>query len=537
MTPLLHAAFACILAVALLQVAARRLEVAPSIVMLVAGGALSFVPGFSSIVLEPDLVLLVLLPPLLYTAGVGLSWRGFRDNLRPILLLAIGCVVFTAVAVAAVCHWLFGLPWAAGMVLGAIVSPPDAVAPLAIARRLGLPERIETVLTGESLVNDATALVLFSFALGWMAGQAFEPAAMAVRFAAILASEIGWGFALGWLVLRLRARMHDAGPETLLALATPFAAFWPPHATGGSGVVAAVVAGLYVSWNGPRFIRPDTRLQGFFVWRTLTATIESLVFLLTGLQASRLLAAQGGGRLGEWLLAGAAITAVVVAVRFVWVFPATYLPRLSRAFAARDPAPTWQTPFFIAFTGLRGVVSLAAALSIPAALPDRDWLLFVTFFVIAATLLGLGGALPAMMRWLGLGEAGAHEAAARKAEEQRVRIAGIDAALARLDVLERAGAPAHSVATLRRRHEDRRRHLVATADPDDARDPVGDTTRLQLELVEAERAALAESHARGAVGDEARRRIERELDLEDARVRHAGTSVSIRGATADGPSA
>jgi CPA1 family monovalent cation:H+ antiporter len=214
-----------------------------------------------------------------------MSWRGFRSNLRAILLLAIGCVLFTATAVAAVAHYALGLPWSIGFVLGAIVSPPDAVAPMAVLREIGLPRRLTTVLEGESLVNDATALVAFSFALGAVATNTFSLEAATVKFVVVVAGEIGFGIAVGWLMLRLRHLSNEPRAEVLLALSTPFIAFWPPHALGGSGVVACVAAGLYVSWNGRRLIRPATRLQGYFIWDLVTWVVEALLFLLTGLQA------------------------------------------------------------------------------------------------------------------------------------------------------------------------------------------------------------------------------------------------------------
>src|SRR5262245_46256995 len=216
--------------VAALSVAARRLRVASPILMLVAGAALAFVPGIPSVALNPDLVLLVLLPPLLYSSGVGMSWRGFRSNLRPILLLAIGCVLFTAAAVAAVVHYALGFSWAVGFVLGAIVSPPDSVAPIAILRLIPLPRRLVTVLEGESLVNDATALVTLGFAIAAVASGTFSLVAAATQFVAIVAGEIGFGVLVGWVMLRLRHLASDPRTEVLLALITPFLASWPPHA-------------------------------------------------------------------------------------------------------------------------------------------------------------------------------------------------------------------------------------------------------------------------------------------------------------------
>ena len=409
--------------VAGLSVWARRMRSPPSIVMLVAGIGLAFTGLAPSVRLDPEFVLTVLLPPLLYSSGVGMSWRGFRSNLRPILLLAVGCVLFTAAGVAAVAHWALGLSWPLGFVLGVIVSPPDAVAPMAILRRLGLPRRLLTVLEGESLVNDATALVLFGFAVRAVETGGFSAVDAAGRFAAVVVSELGWGLVVGFVMLRLRHWADDPRAEVLLALATPYLAFLPPHETGASGVVAAVTAGLFVSWNGRRLIRPATRLQGFFIWGLLNWMVEAVLFLLTGLQARSVVEGLGPGGFWRAIGAGMIVVAAVVLVRFVWVFPATYLPRLIPAVGARDPHPNWRQPFLVGFTGLRGAVSLAAALSIPVTVasgpfPERDLILFVTFVVIVATLLGQAATLPWVVWRLGLDRAGAAEAATNRRDER-----------------------------------------------------------------------------------------------------------------------
>jgi monovalent cation/hydrogen antiporter len=532
----LVSALALTLLIAALSVVARRLRVASPILLLVAGAALAFVPGVPRIGLNPELVLLTLLPPLLYSSGVNMSWRGFRSNLRPILLLSVGCVLFTAAAVAAVTHYVLGVSWAVGFVLGAIVSPPDAVAPMAVLRRMRLPRRLITVLEGESLVNDATALVAFSFAVVAVITGVFSPAEAAVRFAAVVTGEIAFGAGVGWAALRLRHLAADPRAEVLMALATPFVAFWPPHALGGSGVVACVATGLWVSWNGRKLIRSATRLQGYFIWDLVTWAIEALVFLLTGLQARAVVAALSEGGLDRALAAGLVVSLTVILIRFVWVFPATYLPRLLvPAIRRADPYPDWRLPFLLSFAGLRGVVSLAAALSIPLTLggqpfPDRDLVLFATFCVIAVTLVGLGTTLPTVVRALGLARAGVEEAARHKRAERAVRLEGIDAVLAALDRAGGAGASTAAVDSLRRRHADRRQHLGVTADESTPDDPVADESALQLHLIEVERAAIAHAYSENRLTDEARRRIEREIDLEEARVRHALESA----ATGDG---
>src|SRR5690349_2642334 len=270
-------------------VVAQRLKTPPSILLVVAGIGLALIPGLPPIELAPELVLLVMLPPLIYSAGVSMSWREFCFNLRPITLLAFGAVVFTTVAVAAAMHTLLGWPWSVALVLGAIVSPPDVVAPLAIARRLGLPRRLLVVLEGEGLANDATALILYRFAVVAVSTGMFSAPQAAATFSAIVIGEIAYGIAIGWLSLRLRQWAREPRVEITLSLMTPYLAYWVPEHLGGSGVLATVACGLYVSWNGPLLIPSATRLQGVFFWDLIVYLIEGLVFLLTGLQAHALI--------------------------------------------------------------------------------------------------------------------------------------------------------------------------------------------------------------------------------------------------------
>ena len=541
MSAALTLGFALVAVTALAAMGARRLQLPPSILLVLVGVVIAFAPDLPRVALDPELVLLLFLPPLLYSSGVGMSWRGFRANLRPIIFLAVGCVLFTAATVAAAGHWLLGLPWAVGFVLGAVVSPPDAVAPMAIARRLAVPERVLTILEGEGLVNDATALILFSFAVEAVeSGGRVSVAEAAASFVLIVVGELLWGVGVGWAMLRLRRLARDPQVEIVLALLTPYLAFWPPHALDGSGVLATVAAGLYVSWNGPRFIAPATRLQGYFVWGLVVYLVEGVVFLLTGLETHVVVEGRGAEGWERLLLASVVVCAVVIVVRFVWVFPATYLPRwLLPRLRARDPAPPWQYPALIGFTGIRGVVSLAAALSIPLMVesggpfPGRNLVLFATFGVILVTLVGQGAALPGVIIWLGLDGAGRAEAGEAKRREIAARIEGVDAVLARLDALEREGAPVAAVAASRRRHLDRRAQFAGTADEQVPGNPVADDAALELRLVEAERLALAQLYAQDRIADEVRRRVERELDLEDARVRHAAESATGNWADAD----
>jgi CPA1 family monovalent cation:H+ antiporter len=533
--PALPIAFGLVAVTAASALAARRLAIPQSIVLVLVGLALSFMPFMPPVELQPDLVLTLFLPPLLYTAGVGMSWRGFKAELRPILQLAVGLVVFTAVVVAFVAHALLALPLAAAFVLGAVVSPPDAVAPMAIARRFPLPQRVLTILEGEGLVNDATALILFSFAVAAVVdGARFSLGNAVLTFLLIVTGEIAWGLFIGWLALSLRHRAHETRVEMVIALLTPFAAFWVPEMLGGSGVLATVTAGLFVSWNGPRFISSATRLQGFFVWDMVVYLTEGVIFLLTGLQARVIAERLPPGDWPQVAYAAAAVCGAVIAVRFAWVFTVAYLGRRILPAKWRAPMPPPRQVFVVAFTGVRGVVSLAAALSIPffaadgTAFPQRDLLLLITFAVILVTLVGQGLSFAPLTRALGLVEDGRREIAEAKRREVAVRVKSIDAALDRLDRLEGAATSPATVQALRRRNEDRRAYFVAACNDISEGNTALSSSALQLRFLDAERASVTDLYCRGEIDDDARRRIERELDLEEARLRHAAEGSMAR---------
>ncbi|MEA2919943.1 MAG: monovalent cation/hydrogen antiporter [Bradyrhizobium sp.] len=501
---------------------ARRINVAPAILLLLAGIALAFVPGMPTLELPPELVLLVVLPPLIYSASVAMSWREFRYNLRPIILLSVGCVIFTALAVAAATHYLIGLPWGIGFLLGAIVAPPDVVAPLAIARKLALPRRILVVLEGEGLANDATALILYRFAVVAISTGLFSLPEAAGAFVAIVAGEMLFGAAVGWISLRARHRARDPQIEITLSLITPYVAYWLPEHFGGSGVISTVACGLYMSWNGPLLISSATRLQGIFFWDLVIFLIEGLLFLLTGFQMRLLFEKSKAFPLHDILFATALVTVMVIVARFAWVFPATYLPRLLKRIRERDPPPPWQWVFVLSFTGVRGAVSLAAALALPFALPNgdafpyRDLILFVSFGVIFITLVGLGLGLPPVVRWLGVAQAGRDEHLAEHESEIAARREALDAALKSLDAItDDRELSDEVIKLLRARHEIRANQLPDSLDPD-AHDVSAEGTALTRELIATERKFIHMLLRDGKITDETRRRIERDLDLEEA---------------------
>lgn len=514
-------------AVAFVAFIALRSGVASPILLVAAGVLIALAPGVPPFVLEPQFVLLLVLPPVIYISAINMSWREFKFNLEPILLLAVGCVVFTTISVSLAMKWLLGWPLAVGFVLGAIVSPPDAVAPLAIARRMQLPRRVLVILEGEGLANDATALVLYRFAVAAVSVGAFSLAQGAETFVAIVAGEIVWGVGVGWTMLRLRRLMRDPRIEISLSLITPFLAYWPPEHLGGSGVIATVATGLYISWNGPRLISAATRLQGVFFWDFFLFLIEGLVFLFTGLQAQALLARIQNHSLYELATSAAIVSLAVIVARFVWIFPLTYLPRwLIPPLARRDPSPPWQRPFIISFTGVRGIVSLAAALAIPLAtaqgepFPHRDAIFFVAFFVVMVTLVFQGSMLPWIIRKLGLAKTGREERILDRAEELRARHAAIEASSAKL---ERIGAesdiPEEAMLTLRAQQEYFSSHVRMKCDiHEERRELIERHDEIELQLIAEERNLIYAMLREGKLKDDARRRIERELDLREADV-------------------
>jgi monovalent cation/hydrogen antiporter len=513
-----------LLTVAAVAILANRTRIPAAILLVLVGLVLSVTPGLPPVELAPELVLLLVVPPLIYWAGVTMSWREFRYNIRSITLLAFGGVVFTTIAVAAVVHYLLGWDWSVGFVLGAIISPPDEVAPLAIARRLGLPRRTMVVLQGEGLANDATALILYRFAVAAVATGTFSFGSAFLVFIAIIIGEIAFGLAIAYASLRLRRWASDPRVEIILSLLTPFAAYLPPAALGGSGVLATVACGLYISWNGPLLIPSHTRLQGIFFWDLFIFVLEGALFLLTGLQARPLLDRVSQVTGSEFVVAALVTTVAVIAARFLWVFPSLYLPRLLiPAIRRTDPYPIWQRPFLVSFFGVRGIVSLAAALALPftvasgAPFPHRDLILLLTFWVILVTLVGQGLLVPPLMRWLGLGKVAEAEQEEERTAEIGARRKAIDAMMIRLEELaSERGLPPPLV-------ENVRLHLIARLKRAEAVEADGEAhahirLRDQIErlLIDAERRHIFGQLERGELIDEARRHIERELDLREA---------------------
>jgi monovalent cation/hydrogen antiporter len=434
--------FAC---VAALVVVARKLALPYPIVLVLSGLVLGFIPGLPAVRLNPEVVFCFFLPPLLYPAALFTSWRDFRRNLRPILFLSIGLVLFTTVVIASIAHALVpAIPWAAAFALGAIVSPPDAIAATAVLRRLSVPHRIEVILEGESLVNDATALVALQFAVAALMTGRFSLGAAAGRFVIVALGGIAFGFLVGFIIRFVQRHLDDPPVQITISLLTPFAAYLPAERLHLSGVLAVVTVGIYLGWHSPLIVTARYRLQAFAFWEVAVFLLNGFVFITIGLQLPEILRALNRESLTVLMAEAICISAAVVFVRIAWVFPATYLPRLLfPRLRARDPAPTWRHAAIVAWSGMRGVISLAAAFALPltltggAAFPARNYILLFTFAVILATLVLQGLTLPILIRQLGIKDDGSTDD-----EERTARFQANRAALDLIDELAReCGVP------------------------------------------------------------------------------------------------
>jgi CPA1 family monovalent cation:H+ antiporter len=495
----------------------RRLDVSAPLVLVVVGIAASFLPGVDAVALEPDVVLLVVLVPLLYSAALESSYLDIRANRRPIGLLAVGLVAFTAFTVGFVAWWVVpGLSLAAALVLGAVVAPPDAVSALAVGRRLGLPRRLMTILGGESLINDATALTLFRVFAAAAAGTGVTLLGATGMFLLASVGGTAIGLAIGWVVHRVRLRLADSTVESALGLVVPFAVYLLAEEAHTSGVLAVVVTGLYLGHHAPES-GYATRLQEQAVWQASDTILESVVFALIGLQLTSVVAQAGD--IGPLLLTGTIVTLATVAARVVWVFPATYVPRaLFRGVRERDPRPRWQVPAVISWSGMRGVVTLAAAFAIPPDVPGRETIVFLAFFVTVATLLLHGLTLPAVIHRLGVREEGNQ---AEVLAEAQAQYDAVQASISRLDELT-----ADADTTTKHAAEKLRRFAQLSAnsvweqlgrpDSEAGESPAATYRRLRREMLIEERTAFVDRRNSGDIDDEVLRRVQRRMDLEEA---------------------
>jgi CPA1 family monovalent cation:H+ antiporter len=513
---------ALLIAVAGLVTIARRLGIAYPIFLVIGGLLLGLVPGLPRVEIDPDLIFLLVLPPLLYIAAFFTPLRSLRANLGTIGSLAVGLVIASAVAAAAMAHALIpGLPWAVALALGAIVAPPDEIAATAVAARLAVPRRIVTILAGESLLNDATALTIYAIAITAAVGGPFKTSTGIATFAGAMLGGAAIGLAVGWAVAQVRARIEDTPVEITISLLTPYATFLPAQALGVSGVIATVTAGLYLGRRLSRMAGPDARLTARAVWDTITFLLNGFVFIITGLEVPLLLRALAPAIALRLVGVGIAVSLALVVVRALWIFPTGLLAPLVRG--EPRPARLLAHSLVLSWAGMRGVVSLAVALALPPTLPGggpfpgREALLIVTLTVIVFTLLGQGLTLPWLIRRLRLGT----DLEVRE-EEAGARQQMIDAATRRIDELYPVW-PGHRplLDRLRDTYQHRSEHVErqrdATGSGVEAREII-EHREIQRTVIDSEREALLRLRAQGAIDDDVLRALERELDLEERRM-------------------
>ncbi len=512
--PILFAIAFAALVVALTAVG-RRLPVPPPILQVIAGALIGFLPWVSVPHLEPDVVFFVFLPPILWAAAYFTSFREFKANIRPISYLAVGLVLATAAAVAVVAHMLFpGMPWAVAVALGAIVSPPDAVAATAIVSRLPVPRRVIVLLEGESLVNDASALVLYRTAVAAAVTGAFSLGESIVRFFLDAGIGAAIGIAVGWLIIVAARRARDPMTDTLLTLAGPYLAWIAAEALHVSAVLACVSGGIYLRQQLSTSISPISRLQSRAVWDLVVFILNAMIFLLLGLQFTEIILTGPAEELIPLFRIGALIGGLVIAVRLLWVPVATLLPgMLSSASGRPEPRPGWKPVFLVAWTSMRGIISLATALALPFALADgspfpfRAEIMVITISVIMITLILQGLTLTPIIRAFRFAPDTAHEAEWRMARREALRRGS-----EKLDDLAREPwVNGQDVAWLRSEFG----HRLQLLDEDGS----NRTNRrlLRAQTIEAERNMLVRLRNEGAISDEVLRDLEQDLDLDSLR--------------------
>jgi monovalent cation/hydrogen antiporter len=514
-------------AAALLAQLARTLKVPYPVFLVLGGLAIGFVPGLPVLEVPPEVIFLVFLPPLLNYAAFFSSPRELRAHLRPIALLAIGLVLFTMAAIAFVAHYLIGMPWAVAFVLGAILAPTDPVAAQAVFRRLGVPGRVGTIIEGESLVNDGTGLVAYRIAVAAVVTGAFSIWEAGVEFLLVSGGGLLFGLVLGLALLPLWARVRDSSIFIALSLLTAYGVYvLAEEVLHVSGVLAVVSYGLYRGWRDPR-IFPDasTRIRNISFWQVLVFLLESMLFVLIGQQLPAILDGLGGYSVLEVLLYGALVYATLIVTRFVWFFGAPSLnPVFDRLLRNRYLHSPWQERLLMGWSGMRGAVSLAAALAVPATIsgggsfPKRDLIIILTFSAILATLVLQGLTLGPLISALRLKS----EDDADKVEELEARLEGARAALEKLEQLDGERVPSNAQERTREQYEERIRRYEAGIEAGGTTEEYAESSAAwrnwRRELITAEREAVLSMRDQGELSPEATRRIMRDLDLEETRL-------------------
>jgi CPA1 family monovalent cation:H+ antiporter len=516
---------ALLVALTALLVLALKTRIPYPILLVLGGLTLGFVPGIPRLALPPDLVLVAILPPLVYSAAYFTSLRDLRQNVVQISTLAIGLVAATTVGVAAAAHYLIpGVGWGAAFVLGAIVSPTDPLAATTIAQRLGVRRRVVAIAEGESLINDGTALVLYRVGVVAVVAGTYSVWEAGLRFVWSAAGGVAVGLAVGYLIAELRRRLDDPPVEVTIALLSGYFAYLPAAALGVSGVISVVTVGVYMGWRTPELTTYQTRLDGAAMWQIFNFVVNALLFALVGLQLHHIVNALSRSA-GELLRDAVIVCATVILTRIVWIFPLSYGTWVWWARRrGRDEAPPWQGPAVLSWMGLRGAVTLAAALALPLttdagdAFPNRDLIIFLAFAVIVATLVVQGLTLPAVIRLLGVEDDGLLDAK----EEAKARIHAADAATARLEELvDEDWVRPETLERMRGLMDFRRNRFSARFSPDDdgeIEERSQAYQRLMHEVLDVERAAVLQLRREGRINDDVMRRVTRDLDLEEARL-------------------
>jgi monovalent cation/hydrogen antiporter len=509
---------AVLVVIAILYDIAQRTGVPYPALIVLGGLGVAVVPGLPRIALEPELVLLVFLPPLLFSAAAATPLRDLRTYLAPIARLSIGLVLFTMAIVAAVAHAAIpDLGWAAAFTLGAIVAPTDALAATTVFRRLGMPRVVMTLIEGEGLLNDATALIAYRAAVVAVASGTFVLSETLAGFAIAAVGGIVIGAVVGRVAGEILRRLDDPPVEVAISLVIPFAAYLPADQLGLSGVLAAVAAGLVIGRRLGTILTPRSRLLWLSTWKMVGFILNGFVFLLIGLQLPDILVGLGTRSAAEVLVLVVFVSVAVILARFVWVFAASLLPGSPRrVVASRDSRLAWRLTFVVSWTGLRGAVSLAAALALPAQFPERNLILLLTFAVILVTLVGQGLTLPLVLRRVGWdgAELDGDESTSARAAAYQAGLAEVERA--------RPDWPTHQplLDRLESGLRDRGQHL-ATEDPDETeerRQERVEHEEIQRGVIAAQREAVIELRDRGEINDQTLRLIERELDLEELRM-------------------
>lgn len=500
-----------------------RIKIPYPILLVLAGIAIGLIPGLPNVTLSPEIVFLLFLPPVLYSAAWATSWPDFKAAKRPISLLAIGCVIFSTCAVAWVAHFFIpGFGWAEAFVLGAIISPPDAVAATAATKGLGIPRRVITILEGESLVNDATGLIAYKYAVAAVLSGSFILWEAGIQFLIVAGAGIVIGLIVGQVFLLIhKITPNNPTTDTTLTFLTPFAAYLLAEELHVSGVLAVVTAGLFLTWHSSEVFSQQTRLQAQGTWSTVLFILNGLIFILIGLQLPTILSTIGNFSFLELLTYGGIVSMTVVAGRIIWVYPGAYFPRwLSKRIREKEPETNIRLVTVVAWSGMRGIVSLAAALALPLTIngtdpfPNRSLIIFITFSVIFSTLVLQGLTLPVLIRWLGIKPDGKTR---QEEHEARLRIAS--------SVIEHIEEnysllPDEILNQVKTKYEIRIQRLRKDNNSPQklADEQILEFHRIQQELLDKERRFIINLRNEGKISVEVLRRLEYELDLEETRL-------------------